>query len=93
MLFPQTLIVIPYFHLKKWTWKSPDNITKNEIDYIHSTHKYIVSDIVRLKYSDFRKRATCTRKKYEKCFDLGICFISTIFVLNFFSIYHNTSLF
>lgn len=30
---------------RRWTWRSPDDITKNEIDYIITNKKYIVSDV------------------------------------------------
>lgn len=30
---------------RKWTWRSPDGRTKNEIDFILTPHKYQVQDI------------------------------------------------
>ncbi|CAH2243651.1 jg26126 [Pararge aegeria aegeria] len=30
---------------RKWTWKSPDNITKNEIDFIITDKRYIFRDV------------------------------------------------
>lgn len=30
---------------RKWTWASPDGVTKNEIDYIITNHKSIVKNV------------------------------------------------
>lgn len=30
---------------RKWTWRSPDGQTKNEIDFIISRHKHIIQDV------------------------------------------------
>lgn len=36
----------------KWTWKSPDNTTKNKIDYIMSNNRKIIKDVTVLNRFD-----------------------------------------
>lgn len=55
---------------QRWTWRSPDHTTKNEIDYILTTHPKIINnyEVITTKYpSDHRLiRSTVLLSKREK---------------------------
>lgn len=52
-------------HKRKWTWKSPDNTVKNEIDYVLATDKRICMDVSVLNRFDTGSDHRLVRAKLQ----------------------------
>lgn len=52
-------------HKRKWTWRSPDNKVKNEIDYILATEKRICTDVSVLNRFDTGSDHRLVRAKLQ----------------------------